>query len=141
MKHVNLSLFYTVRKNGSSEIFFVKATLNKFLSFSFLYVFAPFSFAQTSVVCYSAGSESQIASAKRYLEIEISFLEQKYQGYQSKANLLENDISSVRFNQRRGQKGSVVRSTSTSGGRTQFDSVGSSAELQALSKKLEDLQD
>jgi len=108
-----------------------------------LYFLASFAFSQIPVDCYPACSESQIASAKRYLKTEISFLEKKHQGYKSKVNLLENDISSVRFNQRKGQKGSVVKSTSTSasGGGSQFNSEDSSAELQFLSEKLEKLQD
>jgi len=119
----------------------MKANLIKFFSFSIIYVFAPFTFSQIPVDCYPACSESQIDSAKRYLKTEISFLAKKYQGYESKVNLLENDISSVRFKQRRGQKGSVVRSTSTSGGGSQFNSEDYSSELDFLSEKLEKLQE
>ena len=118
----------------------MKVTLIKF-SFSLLCFLAPFAFSQIPVDCYPACSESQIASAKRYLKTEIAFLEKKYKGYKTKVNLLENDISSVRFNQRRGQKGSVVKSTATSGGGSQFNSGDSSAELQFLSENLEKLED
>ena len=119
----------------------MKATLIKFFAFSMLYSLAPFAFSQIPVDCYPVCSESQIASAKRYLKTEISFLAKKYQNYESKLNLLKNDISSVRFNQRRGQKGSVVKSTSTLGERSDFNSEDSSAELRFLSEKLEKLQD
>jgi len=118
----------------------MKSRLIKFFSFSLLYFLASFAFSQIPVDCYPACSESQIASAKRYLKTEISFLAKKYQGYESKVNLLENDISSVRFNQRRGQKGSVVKSTSSTEGGSQFNAGNSSAELQFLSEKLEKLQ-
>jgi hypothetical protein len=118
----------------------MKSTLIKFFSCSLLSVLAPFVFSQIPVDCYPVCSESQIASAKRYLKTEISVLTKKHQGYQSKVNLVENDISFVRFNQRRGQIGSVVKSTSASGGGSQFNSGGSLAELEALTEKLEKLQ-
>ena len=119
----------------------MKATLISFFSSSLLFFFTPFSFSQIPVDCYPACSESEIASAKRYLKTEISFLVKKYQGYESKLNLLENDISSLRFNQRRGQRGSAIKSTSASGGGNQFNSGNTSEELQFLSQKLEKLQD
>jgi hypothetical protein len=119
----------------------MKATLIKFFAFSMLYFLAPFAFSQIPVDCYPVCSESQIASAKRYLKTEISFLEKKYKGYETKVNLLENDLSSVRFNQRRQQMGSTVKSTSTSAGESQSNSGDSTSALEVLSEKLEKLQD
>ena len=119
----------------------MKATLIKFFAFSMLYLLAPFAFSQIPVDCYPACSESEIASAKRYLKTEISFLEKKYKGYETKVNLLENDLSSVRFNQRRQQMGSTVKSTSTSAGESQSNSGDSTSALEVLSEKLEKLQD
>jgi hypothetical protein len=118
----------------------MKATLIKFFAFSMLYFLAPFAFSQIPVDCYPVCSESQIASAKRYLKTEISFLEKKYKGYETKVNLLENDLSSVRFNQRRQQMGSTVKSTSTSAGESQSNSGDSTSALEVLSEKLEKLQ-
>jgi hypothetical protein len=118
----------------------MKATLIKFFAFSMLYFLAPFAFSQIPVDCYPVCSESQIASAKRYLKTEISFLEKKYKGYETKVNLLENDLSSVRFNQRRQQMGSTVKSTSTSAGESQSNSGDSTSALEVLSEKLERLQ-
>jgi hypothetical protein len=119
----------------------MKATLIKFFAFSMLYFLAPFAFSQIPVDCYPVCSESQIASAKRYLKTEISFLEKKYKGYETKVNLLENDLSSVRFNQRRQQMGSTVKSTSASVGESQSNSGDSTSALEVLSEKLEKLQD
>ena len=119
----------------------MKATLIKFFVFCMLYFLAPFAFSQIPVDCYPVCSESQIASAKRYLKTEISFLEKKYKGYETKVNLLENDLSSVRFNQRRQQMGSTVKSTSTSAGESQSNSGDSTSALEVLSEKLEKLQD
>jgi len=119
----------------------MKATLTKFFLSSLLYFLAPGAFSQIPLDCYPACSESQIASAKRYLKTEISFLAKKHQSYESKVNLLQNDISSVRFKQRRAQNGSVVKSTATPGGGRKFNSGDSSAELQVLSEQLEKLQD
>ena len=118
----------------------MKATLIKFFAFSMLYFLAPFAFSQIPVDCYPVCSESQIASAKRYLKTEISFLEKKYKGYETKVNLLENDLSAVRFNQRRQQMGSTVKSTSASAGAGQSNSGGSTSALEVLSEKLEKLQ-
>ena len=118
----------------------MKATLIKFFVFCMLYFLAPFAFSQIPVDCYPVCSESQIASAKRYLKTEISFLEKKYKGYETKVNLLENDLSSVRFNQRRQQMGSTVKSTSTSAGESQSNSGDSTSALEVLSEKLERLQ-
>lgn len=118
----------------------MKATLIKFLAFSVLYFFSSFAVSQIPVDCYPACSESQIASAKRYLKTEISYLEKKFKGYETKVNLLENDLSSVRFNQRRQQMGSTVKSTSTSGG-GQLNVGDSTSALEVLSEKLEKLQD
>jgi hypothetical protein len=118
----------------------MKATLIKFFVFCMLYFLAPFAFSQIPVDCYPVCSESQIASAKRYLKTEISFLEKKYKGYETKVNLLENDLSSVRFNQRRQQMGSTVKSTSTSAGESQSNSGDSTSALEVLSEKLEKLQ-
>ena len=73
-----------------------------------LYFSVPFSLAQAPVDCYPVCSESQIASAKRYLEAEIEGLSSKYRGFESKINSVQNDISVIRFNQRRGQVGSAV---------------------------------
>ena len=119
----------------------MKATLIKFFAFSMLYFLAPFAVSQIAVDCYPVCSESQIASAKRYLKTEISFLEKKYKGYETKVNLLENDLSSVRFNQRRQQMGSTVKSTSTSAGESQSNSGDSTSALEVLSEKLEKPQD
>ena len=119
----------------------MNVTLIKFFSFSLFYFFAPFALSQIPVDCYPACSESEIASAKRYLKTEISFLEKKYKGYETKVNLLENDLSSVRFNQRRQQMGSTVKSTSTSAGESQSNSGDSTSALEVLSEKLEKLQD
>ena len=119
----------------------MNVTLIKFFSFSLFYLFAPFALSQIPVDCYPACSESEIASAKRYLKTEISFLEKKYKGYETKVNLLENDLSSVRFNQRRQQMGSTVKSTSTSAGESQSNSGDSTSALEVLSEKLEKLQD
>jgi hypothetical protein len=47
----------------------------------------------------------------------------------------------VKFNIRRSQIGSVVKSTATSWGGSQFTSWGSPAELEVLTKKLEKLED
>jgi hypothetical protein len=102
---------------------------------------APFALAQIPVDCYPACSESEIASAKRYLKTEILFLEKKYKGYETKVNLLENDLSAVRFNQRRQQMGSTVKSTSTSAEASQSNSGDSTSALEVLSEKLEKLQD
>ena len=86
-------------------------------------------------------TESQIAVAKRELNAEISSLGKKYQGLESKANLLENDISMVRFNQRRNQIGSAVKSTSTVRSDNQYDSQGATAELDRLTERLDKLKD
>jgi len=75
------------------------------------------------------------------LESEISFLTKKYERYYSKINTLENDIIFVKFNIRRSQIGSVVKSTATSWGGSQFTSWGSPAELEVLTAKLEKLED
>ena len=117
------------------------ATLVKFFPCAVLCVFAPFAFSQSPIACYPDCSEPQIASAKLYLESEILFLTKKYQRYKSKVNVLENDILFVRFNIRRSQIGSVVKSTSTSWGDSQFTSWGSPAELEVLTEKLEKLED
>ena len=119
----------------------MNVTLIKFFSFSLFYFFAPFALSQIPVDCYPACSQSEIASAKRYLKTEISFLEKKYKGYETKVNLLENDLSAVRFNQRRQQMGSTVKSTSTSAGAGQSNSGDSTSALEVLSEKLEKLQD
>ena len=116
-------------------------TLIKLFPCALLCVFAPFVFSKSPVDCYPACSAPQIASAKLYLESEMSFVAKKYQRYQSKINVLENDILFVKFNIRRAQIGSVVKSTSTSWGETQFTSWGSPAELAVLTEKLEKLED
>ena len=100
-----------------------------------------YSSAQIPVECYPVCNESQIATAKRYLEAEIRTLSRKYERLESEVNLVQNDISFVKFNQRRAQIGSVVRSTSTSGGGSQFKAEGSSGGLEELSAKLEKLED
>ncbi len=106
-----------------------------------LYFSVPFSLAQAPVDCYPVCSESQIASAKRYLEAEIQGLSSKYRGFESKINSVQNDISVIRFNQRRGQVGSAVTSTSTSRqAGSQNNSGGSSGELGALNDRLDKLQ-
>ena len=47
----------------------------------------------------------------------------------------------MKFNIRRSQIGSVVKSTATSWGGSQFTSWGSPAELEVLTEKLEKLED
>ena len=106
-----------------------------------LCVSVPLASSQTPVDCYPECSALQIASAKVYLESEISFLSKKHKRYQSKINRLENDILFVKFNIRRSQIGSVVKSTSTSWEGSQFTSWGSPAELEVLTEKLEKLED
>ena len=75
------------------------------LSYCFLSISSPHAQSKLSVDCYPSCTESQIATAKRELNAEISSLTKKYKRLESKANLLENDISVVRFNQRRKQIG------------------------------------
>ena len=116
-------------------------TLIKLFTCALLCASMPFAFSQSPVDCYPECSASQIASAKIYLESEISFLTKKHQRYQSKVNVLENDILFVKFNIRRAQIGSVVKSTSTSWEGSQFTSWGSPAELEVLTGKLEKLED
>ena len=128
-------------KRRSRGVFSMIATLIKIFPCALLSVFAPFAFSQNPVDCYPECSAPQIASAKLYLETEISFLTKKYQRYQSKLNALENDILFVKFNIRRSQIGSVVKSTATSWGGSQFTSWGSPAELEVLTEKLEKLED
>ena len=115
--------------------------LIKFFSCALLCLFAPFAFSQNPIDCHPECSAPQIASAKLYLDSEMSFLAKKYERYQSKINALENDILFVKFNIRRSQIGSVVKSTSTSWGGSQFTSWGSPAELEVLTEKLEKLED
>jgi hypothetical protein len=117
------------------------AVLTKIFPFALVCVFSPFAFSQNPIDCYPDCSAPEIASAKRYLESEISFLTKKHQRHQSKVNVLENDILFVKFNIRRAQIGSVVKSTSTSWGGSQFTSWGSPAELEVLTGKLEKLED
>ena len=128
-------------KPGSRGVFPMTVTRNKIFPCALLCVFVPFAFSQNPVDCYPDCSAPQIALAKLYLESEISFLTKKYQRYQSKINALENDILFVKFNIRRSQIGSVVKSTSTSLGESQFTSWGSPAELEVLTEKLEKLED
>ena len=59
----------------------------------------------------------------------------------SKANLLQNDISMVKFNQRRQQVGSSVKSTSTTRNNNQYDSNRSTEELDRLNERLDKLQE
>ena len=61
---------------------------------------------KASVHCYPTCTQSQIATAKREINAELTFLDSKYSRLQAKANLLANDISMIRFNQRRSQIGS-----------------------------------
>ena len=128
-------------KRRSRGVFSMTATLIKIFPCALLCVFAPFVFSQNPVDCYPECSASQIASAKLYLESEISFLTKKHERYHSKINTLENDILFVKFNIRRSQIGSVVKSTATSWGASQFTSWGSPAELEVLTEKLEKLED
>ena len=116
-------------------------TLIKLFPVALLCFLAPLAFSQNPVDCYPDCSEFQIASAKTYLESEIFFITKKYQRYKEKVNALENDILFVKFNIRRSQIGSVVKSTSTSWGGAQFTSWGSPAELEVLTEKLEKLED
>ena len=117
------------------------ATLTKLFPLALLCVFVPNAISQNPVDCYPECSAPEIASANTYLESEISFLAKKYQRYQSKIDVLENDIIFVKFNIRRAQIGSVVKSTSRSLGETQFTSWGSPAELEVLTEKLKKLED
>ena len=135
---VHFALFTNRHSRG---VFSMTATLIKIFLGALLCVFAPFGFSQNPVDCYPDCSASQIESAKLYLESEISFLTRKYGRYQSKVNVLENDILFVKFNIRRAQIGSVVKSTSSSLGGSQFTSWGSPAELEVLTEKLEKLED
>ena len=133
--------FSHLTKRRARGVFSMIATLIKIFPCALLCVFSPFAFSQNPVDCYPECSAPQIASAKLYLETEISFLTKKYQRYQSKINALENDILFVKFNIRRSQIGSVVKSTATSWGGSQFTSWGSPAELEVLTEKLEKLED
>ena len=117
-----------------------KTTLIVF-SLCFLSVSSHDAQSKLSVECYPSCTESQIAVAKRELNAEISSLTKKYQGLESKTNLLENDISMVRFNQRRNQIGSAVKSTSTVRSGNQYDSQGATAELDRLTERLDKLKD
>ena len=108
--------------------------------YCFLYISSPDAQSKLSVDCYPSCTESQIATAKRELNVEISSLTKKYQGLESKSNLLENDISLVRFNQRRSQIGSAVKSTSSARKDNQYDSQGAAAELDRLTERLDKLQ-
>ena len=117
-----------------------KTTLIVF-SLCFLSVSSHDAQSKLSVECYPSCTESQIAVAKRELNAEISSLGKKYQGLESKTNLLENDISMVRFNQRRNQIGSAVKSTSTVRSDNQYDSQGVTAELDRLTERLDKLKD
>jgi hypothetical protein len=128
-------------KRRSRGVFSMTATLIKIFPCALLCVFAPLASSQNPVDCYPECSAPQIASAKVYLESEISFLSIKHERYLSKINALENDILFVKFNIRRSQIGSVVKSTATSWGGSQFTSWGSPAELEVLTKKLEKLED
>ena len=122
-------------------VFLMKNNIIKVFFGFVLYFSVPFSLAQAPVDCYPVCSESQIASAKRYLEAEIQGLSSKYRGFESKINSVQNDISVIRFNQRRGQVGSAVTSTSTSRqAGNQNNSGSSSAELGALNERLDKLQ-
>ena len=115
-----------------------KISLN-ILSFFFLSSYFPDAQSKISVECYPSCTESQIATAKRELKSEISSLTKKYQGLESKANLLQNDISMVKFNQRRQQVGSSVKSTSTTRNNNQYDSNRSTEELDRLNERLDKL--
>ena len=117
-----------------------KTTLIVF-SLCFLSVSSHDAQSKLSVECYPSCTESQIAVAKRELNAEISSLTKKYQGLESKTNLLENDISMVRFNQRRNQIGSAVKSTSTVRSGNQYDSQGATVELDRLTERLDKLKD
>ena len=110
-------------------------------SFFFLSSYFPDAQSKLSVECYPSCTESQIATAKRELNSEISSLTKKYQGLESKANLLQNDISMVKFNQRRQQVGSSVKSTSTTRNNNQYDSNRSTEELDRLNERLDKLQE
>ena len=117
------------------------ATLTKLFPLALLCFFVPNAISQNPVDCYPECSAPEIASAKMYLESEISFLAKKYQRYQSKIDVLENDIIFVKFNIRRAQIGSVIKSTSTSWEGSHFTSWGSPAELEVLTEKLKKLED
>ena len=133
-------IFWVSSKDPITGVFLMKNKVNKVFSGAILSFLMPLSLAQIPVDCYPVCSEAQIASAKRYLEAEISALSKKHKVFESKVNLVQNDISFARFNQRRGQIGSVVKSTSTTGSATQYNSGGSSGEVEALSAKLEKLE-
>jgi len=111
------------------------------LSYCLLSISSPDVQSKLSVDCYPSCTESQIATAKRELNAEISSLTKKYKRLESKANLLENDISVVRFNQRRKQIGSSVKSTSNPRRNNQVDSQSAGDRLDALSGQLEKLKD
>lgn len=93
-----------------------------------------------SVDCYPTCNESQIATAKREINAELSFLESNASRLQSKVNLLENDISMIKFNQRRNQIGSSVKSTTSVGESNLQSSINQRDELERLTDRLDDLK-
>ena len=93
-----------------------------------------------SVDCYPTCTESQIAAAKREINAELSFLESNASRLNSKVNLLENDISMVKFNQRRNQIGSSVKSTTRIGESNPQSSRNQRDELERLIDRLDHLK-
>ena len=95
---------------------------------------------KASIDCYPTCTKSQIATAKREINAELTFLDSKHSRLQSKANLLENDIAMIRFNQRRSQIGSSVKSTTIVGGSNNLPVQNSREELDRLSDRLDELK-
>ena len=93
-----------------------------------------------SVDCYPTCTESQIAAAKREINAELSFLEGNASRLNSKVNLLENDISMIKFNQRRNQIGSSVKSTTRIGESNPQSSRNQRDELERLIDRLDHLK-
>ena len=95
---------------------------------------------KASVDCYPTCTQSQIVTAKNEINAELTFLDSKYSRLEAKANLLENDISVIRFNQRRSQIGSSVKSTATVGNSNDLPAQSSTEELDRLSDRLDELK-
>lgn len=96
--------------------------------------------AKISVDCYPTCTESEIATAKREINAELSFLESSASRLNSKVNLLENDISLIKFNQRRNQIGSSVKSTTSTGESNLQPSKNQRDELERLTDRLDQLK-
>lgn len=118
----------------------MKKTFLIILSLYFLPQFCSSAETKISSDCYPTCTESQIAAAKREINAELSFLEGNASRLQSKVNLLENDISMIRYNQRRNQIGSSVKSTRNIESSNTQPSQNSREELERLADRLDDLK-